>query len=198
MTRNIEAVQRKVGRDNALFVLSFSVDPGRGKRAGRKAFYQAEYRVGEHLSPRFDAPRADRQYLRARCDLGKGRGVGAAQKNLRAEVFERLEQRDPPRRIEMGDDLVEQQHRRKPGHVRNQARMRQHQIDQQRLLLAGRGLARRDPLGAVNHVEVGEMRAVERAAGGGIAAATLLEGGAVAILDLAGRVRLERVLDRSG
>ena len=42
------------------------------------------------------------------------------------------------------------------------------------------------------------MRAVERAAGGGIAAATLLEGGAVAILDLAGRVRLERVLDRSG
>ena len=58
----------------------------------------------------------------------------------------------------MRDDFIEQQQRRKPRHLGDQSRMREHEADQQRLLLAGRGLRRRDALRAVEHLEVGEVR----------------------------------------
>ena len=44
---------------------------------------------------------------------------------------ERVVQRRAAAGIEMGDHLVEQQHRRKSGHLRQQAGMREHEPDQQ-------------------------------------------------------------------
>ena len=60
--------------------------------------------------------------------------------------------------------------------------MREHQPDQQRLLLAGRGLRRGRALGAVKRDEIGQMRADQRAPGRRVAAAIVAQRRAVAIL----------------
>ena len=103
------------------------------------------------------------------------RRIGAGHPHLRVERRERIVERGAASRIEMRDDFVEQQQRRKPRHLGDQSRMREHEADQQRLLLAGRGLRRRDALRAVQHLEIGEMRPVGGAAGGGIARAVLAQ-----------------------
>ncbi len=92
-------------------------------------------------------PGIDLKHLRALLDLRERGRVGAGHPHLRAELFELAIERGAPSRIEMGDDLVEQQQRRKSRHLGEQAGMRQHEADQQRLLLAGRGVGRRDVLG---------------------------------------------------
>ena len=73
----------------------------------------------------------------------------------------------------MSDDLVEQQHRREARHLGEQSGMGQHEADQQRLLLAGRGVGGRDVLGGIDDREVGQVRSVERAASGGVAGAVV-------------------------
>ena len=79
-------------------------------------------------------------------------GVGAGQPDLRAEFRQFFEQRRAPGGIQMRHHLVEQQQRRDAGHLGDQAGMRQHQPDQQRLLFAGRGIPGRYLLRRVDHL----------------------------------------------
>ncbi len=72
--------------------------------------------------------------------------------------------------------FVEQQQRGDAGHFRYQVACASTSPDQQRLLLAGRGIARRHVLRRVDHFQVGQMRAVERAPGGGVAGAAVCAG----------------------
>jgi len=102
-----------------------------------------------------------------------------------------------PGGIEVGDHLVEQHHRRVTGHVGDQARMGEHEADQQRLLLSGRGVARGDALGLVDDREIGEMRSVEGAAGGGVARAVVLEQRAIAVFHLDRRMGQDQRLHPS-
>ena len=94
--------------------------------------------------------RRDLEKFGAGFDIRKGGGIGAGHPDLGAELLELGIERGAARRIEMGDHLVEQQHRRKSRHFRDQAGMRQHEADQQRLLLAGRGIGGGDALGGVD------------------------------------------------
>ena len=71
----------------------------------------------------------------------KAARIGAGQEHLAAESLQRVEQGGAPARIEMRGDLVEERERRDAGHVGDQPRVREHEADQQRLLLAGRGAA---------------------------------------------------------
>ena len=64
---------------------------------------------------------------------------------LRRQCGERGEQRLPPRRVEMGRELVQQQHRCCPRATCDQRACRQHDADQQRFLLAGRCQRGRHP-----------------------------------------------------
>ena len=57
----------------------------------------------------------------------------------------------------MGGDLIEQQDRRNARHGADEAGVRQHEVDEQRLLFAGRGFARGDSFGAMRDQEVREM-----------------------------------------
>ena len=123
------------------------------------------------------------------CDLRERRGVGAGHPSLHAELLQLAIERGAARRVEMRDDLIQQQHRCKARHFRQQPRMRQHQADEQRLLLAGRGFGGGDALACMDDGEIGEVRAVERASGGGVARAIVAQGRTVAILHLDGRVK---------
>ena len=53
------------------------------------------------------------------------RGVGAGHPGLRAELLQLAIERGPARRVEMRDHLIQQQHRRKARHFRQQPGMRQ-------------------------------------------------------------------------
>src|SRR5438552_1733604 len=77
----------------------------------------------------------------------------------------------PPRRVEMSDNLVQQQHRREARHFRKEARVGQNEANEQRLLFAGRGLGGGNLLVRVSDEEIGKVRPFERAAGGGVARA---------------------------
>ena len=83
----------------------------------------------------------------------------------------------------MRHHLVEQQQRRDTGHLRDQTGMRQHQPDQQRLLLAGGGVAGRHVLWREDHLQIGEMRTVERTACRSVARAAVAQYLPVAILN---------------
>ena len=72
--------------------------------------------------------------------------------------------------------------------ARDQPRMREHKPDQQRLLFAGRSIARRQFPWRHRRPRVGQVRAVERAPGGGIARAVVAQHGAVALFDLDRRI----------
>ena len=86
----------------------------------------------------------------------------------------------------MRDDLVEQQNRREAGHLGNQTGVSEHEPDQQRLLFAGRGVGGGDALVRIDDLEIGQMRAVERAPRGRIAGAIVAQHRAVALLDFGG------------
>ena len=103
---------------------------------------------------------------------------------------QRVEQAGAAARVEMGGDLVEQDQRRDPAHRPHQPGMGQHEADQQRLLLAGRGGRRRHVLGAVAHDEVAGLRPRQGAPGRTVPRAAAREGEAEAIL------RLDRRPDR--
>ena len=88
-----------------------------------------------------------------------------------AAAFEASEQRRAALRIEVGGDLVEQQDRRLAAALGDQLGMGEDEAEQQRLLLAGRGL--RAPASALARwVTARSWRCgpVGRAAGGGVAA----------------------------
>ena len=72
--------------------------------------------------------------------------------------------------------------------------MRQHQSDQQGLLFAGRGVASRHVLGRVDHLQIGEMRAIERTPCHGIARAAIAQDLPVTVLYRCGRLGQQRVL----
>ena len=78
-------------------------------------------------------------------------------------------------RVEMRRDFVEERQRRDARHVRDEARMREHEPDQQRLLLAGRGAARRRVLRPVPDGEIADMRADQRPPGGRVAGAIVAQ-----------------------
>jgi len=68
------------------------------------------------------------------------------------------------------------------------------EADQQRLLFAGRGVAGRHLLRRVDHLQVGQMRAIEGAAGGGVAHPVAAQQGAVAVLHRGCGLAEQRVL----
>ena len=72
-------------------------------------------------------------------------------------------------------------------HGGDQPCMRQHEPDEERLLLAGGGLGCRHVLRAVAHGEVRRLRADQRAARGAVARTALAQPGPVEILDVDGR-----------
>ena len=140
----------------------------RSKSMIRKSGYRFSDKImlqqSDHAAAR-DPPGIDVENLAGCADLGECGRIGAGHPDLRAERRQFIEQRLAPVGIEMRDHLVEQQQRRDAGHLRHQRGVRQHQPDQQRLLLAGRGVAGRHVFRRVDHLQVGEMRAVEGAAG---------------------------------
>ena len=69
-----------------------------------------------------------------------------------------------------------------PDMSRDEARVGEREPDDQRLLLAGRGAAGRRVLGPMPDREIAEMRADQRAAGGGVAAAVVAQDRPVAVL----------------
>lgn len=144
---------------------------------------------------RLDAPAGDLEDPRACTDIGEACRIGAGHPDLGAERGEFIEQRDPAARIEMGDHLVEQQQRRDAGHLGDETCMGQHETDQERLLLAGRGVPGRHVLGRIDHIEIGEMRSLQGAAGGGVAGAAVPQLLAIAILDRGRRLVAQGVLD---
>ena len=83
----------------------------------------------------------------------------------------------------MRDHFIEQQQRREARHLGDQPGMGQHEADEERLLLAGRGVGGGDAFRAMHDVEVGEMRPGERAPGRGVARAALAKLAAIAVLD---------------
>ena len=71
--------------------------------------------------------------------------------------------------------------------------MRQHQPDQQRLLLAGGGVAGRHVLWREDHLQIGEMRTVERTACRSVPRAAVAQYLPVAILHRGGGLAEQRV-----
>ncbi len=61
--------------------------------------------------------------------------------------------------------------------------MREHQTDQDRFLLPSRCIGRRNAFRPIGDVEIGQMRAVERAACGGVAWPAIAQHVAIALLD---------------
>ena len=121
--------------------------------------------------------------------------VGAGHEGLGAEVDEHLEQRLAAGLVEMGGDLVEEDHGRLPGHVGDEAGLGEDEADEQRLLLSGRAGFRRHVLGAMADEEVGAVRADQRPPGHGVALAVLAEELPVALLDLARGEAVEVALE---
>src|ERR1700733_15190716 len=115
------------------------------------------------------------EHLRAALKLAKYGGIGAGEKHLAAEAGERVIKRGAAARIEMGGDLVEKRERRNPRHLGGEARMGERESNDQRLLLAGRGRGRRRLFRPVPDQKIGKMRADERAAGRGVAAAIVAQ-----------------------
>ena len=150
--------------DRALAKLGVDVGDAVVRRRPRLRAVAPHPRLGRHL-----------EHLGPSVEIGEGGRVGAGQEHLAAEALERVEQRGAAARIEMRGDLVEQRDRRDARHVRDQARMGEHQPDQQRLLLAGRGAGGRRVLRPVPDGEIADMRADQRAAGGGVAAAIVAQ-----------------------
>jgi len=70
--------------------------------------------------------------------------------------------------------------------------MCQDEPDQQRFLFAGRGIRRSDPFGGIDDFEIGQMRAVERASGGGVAGPVVAQHCPIALLDLARGMRRKK------
>src|ERR1035438_6895452 len=66
------------------------------------------------------------EHLRAADNVAESYRIGARHPDLRAEICQRVIERGAARRVEMGDDLVEQQQRRKAGHLLDQPGMREH------------------------------------------------------------------------
>ena len=74
----------------------------------------------------------------------------------------------------MGYDLVQQEHWHNPVHCGNESGLRQHETNEQGLLLTGRSFGRRQIFLCMDDIEVAQMGAVERAPGGGVAGAVLV------------------------
>ncbi len=98
------------------------------------------------------------------------RGFGGGHPHL-AAAFEAGEQRGAALGIEVGGDLVEQEDRRLAAPLGDQFGVGEDQAEQQRLLLAGRGLRGRHLLGAVEDRQVLAVRALGGPAGRGVARA---------------------------
>src|SRR5574337_722648 len=94
----------------------------------------------------------------------------------------------------MGGDLVEERDRRDARDLGDQARVGEGETDEQRLLLPRRRARGRRVLRPMPDAKIGKMRAGQRAARGGVAAAALPKQGAVAVLRLdRGAVANERL-----
>ena len=97
-------------------------------------------------------------------DGAEGRRVRAGQPDLRAEGLEPIEQGFAALGIEMGGDLVEQDDRRHAGETRDKTGMGEHDAEEQRLLLAGRGVGGGDALRPMDDGKIGEVGSLKRAA----------------------------------
>ena len=100
-------------------------------------------------------------------------GVGAGHPDLRAELSRA---RHRARRAATGRDGRRPRRAAAPARSptsRRAARRGRAPADQQRLLLAGRRIGGRDVLAGIGDREIGEVRPVERAAGGGVAGAVV-------------------------
>lgn len=121
--------------------------------------------------------------------LAKGvehRPVGARHEGLAAEPIDQIEEGGAASLIEMGGDFVEQQHRGVAGHIPDEPCMREHQADEQRLLLAGRATLGLDVLFPVADQEIAAVRPVQRAARGRIAGTALGEHCQISLFEFKG------------
>jgi hypothetical protein len=84
-----------------------------------------------------DGAVADGEALRGIAQRREGRGVGAGEEGLAILREERGEKRFAARDVEMRRDLVEEHERRFAGESCGEARLREDQADEQRLLLSG-------------------------------------------------------------
>src|SRR5690606_19340454 len=98
------------------------------------------------------------QPLRTLAQRCEERGFRSRHPGLGAEGEYGLEKRSPPLLVEMGGNLVEKEDRRCAGTGRHRAGVREHDREDERLLLAGRGKPRRHVLGPVTHPEVVTVR----------------------------------------
>ena len=143
----------------------------------------------QHSGPDFDK-------CGVRLGFAERRRISARHPRLGAEFAELGMQCGTPRRVKMSEDLVKEEDRSSPGHLAHQSRMRQHEPDQKRFLLAGRSVRGRDALCRIGDVEVAQMRAIERASRSRIAAASVAQCGAVALLEFARGKLLDEFLLR--
>src|SRR5262249_61939980 len=97
----------------------------------------------------------------------------------------------------MRGDLVEEQNRRNPGQGGDEARVREHQSDEQRLLLAGRGFTGGDSFWPMRDQQVGKMWALEGASRCCVTRARLAQRRAIAVLEFGCGARVDRILDRT-
>ena len=88
-------------------------------------------------------------------------------------TFEPGEKSGAPLRVEVRGDFVEEQERRLPPLFRDKIGMREDEAEEQRFLLARRGLARRHLLGPVRNLHVLAVRPDESPSGRCVAAAAL-------------------------
>src|SRR5215831_18955112 len=94
----------------------------------------------------------------------------------------------------MGENLVEQQDRRRSSHLAQQSSMRKHQPYQKRFLLAGRRIRGGNALYGMDHFHIAQMWPVERAPSGGVAVPIVAQHHAVALFDLTRRIGGDELL----
>ena len=101
-----------------------------------------------------DATRRHNEHLRPPRQFCEGLRISACHPDLPAQRFKLREQGGSSLRIEMGGDLIKKNQRRDSAHRLDEAGVRQREANQQRLLFAGRTLARAHAFGAMLHDEI--------------------------------------------
>ena len=129
-------------------------------------------RVGRRQRKGAIRPSSTRKNCPRSAEPREGVRIGARHPRLAAQGDDLVEQRGPPQRVEVGGDLVEKEDGRGafPA-LSDDVAVREHQADQQGLLLARRADLRGHFLGAVPDRQIGAVGAVQRPARGPVALA---------------------------
>ena len=120
--------------------------------------------VGHALYSPSTVPGPHREELRRTGEGAEDVRLGAGEPGLGADVKDDLEERAPAALVQVGGDLVEQQHRRAAALALHQAGMGRDERDQHGLLLPSGALLRRHAAVPVGDEQVAPLRPVYRAA----------------------------------